>query len=204
MQFLRDEQIKQLDQMLDGKDVKSRKQGGSNVAYLDGYTIIRNANKVFGFGGWQGQIKTLEQAEHSTYTKDGREGLRVGYTCVYELTVFGEDGSFRIYTDVGFGTGTSYQSASDAIESATKEAVTDAMKRCFRLLGNQFGLALYDKERAQVDNGNFNPDEARKKLFDLPAVTLDDVRKAMKIESRDEFKELYKEVSSRGTQTQEQ
>lgn len=204
MAFLRDEQFKQLDQMLDAKDVKSRKQGGTSVAYLDGYTIIRNANKIFGFGGWQGQIKTLEQSEFTEYTKEGKPGIRVGYTCVYELTVFGLDGSFRIYTDVGYGTGTSYQSASDAIESATKEAVTDAMKRCFRLLGNQFGLALYDKDRTQVDTGNFNPDEARKKLFDLPAVTMDDVRRAMKIENRDEFKELYKEVSARGTQTQEQ
>jgi DNA repair and recombination protein RAD52 len=37
-----------------------------------------------------------------------------------------------------------------AHESALKEAETDAMKRAFMTFGNPFGLALYDKEQANV------------------------------------------------------
>ncbi|MDK2063130.1 Rad52/Rad22 family DNA repair protein, partial [Aliarcobacter butzleri] len=48
--------------------------------------------------------------------------------------------------DVGFGTGIS-KTLADANESASKEAVTDAIKRAFRSFGNQFGNSLYDKSR---------------------------------------------------------
>jgi recombination DNA repair RAD52 pathway protein len=37
-----------------------------------------------------------------------------------------------------------------AHESASKEAVTDALKRTLRTFGNPFGLALYDKSRENV------------------------------------------------------
>src|SRR3546814_4942354 len=37
-----------------------------------------------------------------------------------------------------------------AHESAIKESETDAMKRALMTFGNQFGLALYDKTRANV------------------------------------------------------
>jgi DNA repair and recombination protein RAD52 len=37
-----------------------------------------------------------------------------------------------------------------AHESAIKEAETDAMKRALMTFGNPFGLALYDKEQANV------------------------------------------------------
>ena len=40
----------------------------------------------------------------------------------------------------------------DAHENAGKEAVTDAIKRCFRSFGNQFGNSLYDKSRNQNHN----------------------------------------------------
>ena len=37
-----------------------------------------------------------------------------------------------------------------AHESAIKEAETDATKRALMTFGNQFGLALYDKEQREV------------------------------------------------------
>jgi hypothetical protein len=52
--------------------------------------------------------------------------------------------------------GTGYGSGIDrdlgaAHESAVKEAETDAMKRALMTFGNPFGLALYDKTKANVD-----------------------------------------------------
>src|SRR5690606_8727621 len=54
-----------------------------------------------------------------------------------------------------------------AHESAIKEAETDAMKRALMTFGNPFGLALYDKEQANVGQGEpreetpFPPDSER-------------------------------------------
>ena len=48
--------------------------------------------------------------------------------------------------DVGFGTGIA-KTLADAHEGASKEAVTDAIKRTLRSFGNQFGNSLYDKSR---------------------------------------------------------
>ena len=45
-------------------------------------------------------------------------------------------------TDVGTGD----SSKKMGRDKAVKESVTDAMKRCFRTFGNQFGNSLYDKE----------------------------------------------------------
>lgn len=39
----------------------------------------------------------------------------------------------------------------DAIESAAKEAESDAMKRAMMTFGNPFGLALYDKTQENVE-----------------------------------------------------
>ena len=51
-----------------------------------------------------------------------------------------------IVEDVGYGVGNSYNGFGDAFESAAKEAVTDALKRCLRSFGNAFGNCLYDKD----------------------------------------------------------
>jgi DNA repair and recombination protein RAD52 len=72
--------------------------------------------------------------------------------------------------DVGFGSGFA-KMIGDAIEGATKEAVTDALKRCLRTFGHPFGLALYDKERAHVQAAppppEFISDEERIALEEL-------------------------------------
>ena len=45
-------------------------------------------------------------------------------------------------------------------ESAIKEAETDAMKRALMTFGNQFGLALYDKDQKNVvDSVEINTEE---------------------------------------------
>ena len=51
----------------------------------------------------------------------------------------------------GYGSGIA-KDLGDAIESALKEAETDAMKRALMTFGNPFGLALYDKTQASVSD----------------------------------------------------
>jgi hypothetical protein len=44
----------------------------------------------------------------------------------------------------------------EALDTALSGAATDCLKRCFRQLGSQFGLDLYDKETVRTANGARN------------------------------------------------
>jgi DNA repair and recombination protein RAD52 len=61
----------------------------------------------------------------------------------------------------GYGSG-AMPDLGDAIESAMKEAETDAMKRALMTFGNPFGLALYDKDQANVVDAPANDAPAEK------------------------------------------
>lgn len=191
-------QIELLQEKFDPRLIKSRKQGGANLSYMEGYAVIEAANRIFGFGNWSGTVLDLSAADLGEHkNKDGKEGWKAAYTCRYKVTVQSLDGLRAIsFDDVGFGSGTSYLSLGDAIESATKEAATDAMKRAFRNFGNQFGLALYDKDRKNV-GGVFDADEARLKIMHLAGATVEDCQEAMKYESRELLMGLYKKIATR-------
>ncbi len=102
---------------------------------------------MFGFGGWSYTIALTRDAVEQAETKSGPQ-WQAAYTCVCTLTVQTETGMV-VRQAVGFGSGFAKQ-IGDAIEGATKEAETDALKRAARTFGNIFGLALYDKSRANV------------------------------------------------------
>ncbi len=151
-----------LDQKLPASAVMKRIQGGAEVSYVGGWTVIENANRIFGYQGWEFQLGDLKEVEHSEVTdKSGtKKGWRIAYIATGRVNIFyegdiagkGTNESHTVeFADVGFGNATSYQSIGDAVESAVKEAATDCMKRCLRFMGNQFGLALYDKEQRNVD-----------------------------------------------------
>jgi len=128
--------------------VKTRKQGGSSLAYVEGWWIIQQANVFFGYDGWESRVIELREADLSNYEKNGREMFRCSYTCLMEVSMKGVT-----HQDVGVGTGFA-GAPGDAIEGAAKEAVTDALKRCARYWGNQFGLSLYDDEKKGVETAS--------------------------------------------------
>jgi DNA repair and recombination protein RAD52 len=115
---------------------------GPKGDYIEGWHAIAEANRIFGFGGWSYEIKTMKQ---DALEKDDTKGQwQAAYTCIVTVTV-----GDVVREDVGFGSGFAKQ-IGDAVEGATKEAVTDALKRALRTFGNKFGLALYDKSRENV------------------------------------------------------
>ena len=138
---LTDKQTKLLDSPLDSKRISNRSQGGQKLKYLEGWDIIAKANEIFGFDGWQRGITTLTKTIDRTFKKDNKDGIEVGYQCIYWVEVQGQRAE-----DVGYGTGISYGSPNASHELAVKEAVTDAMKRCLRSWGEQFGNSLYNKD----------------------------------------------------------
>lgn len=152
-----EQQNKELAAKLDGGVVAKRKQGNFMVSYIEGWWVISEANRIFGFGNWDRQTVELEVVHESGYVNaKGVDMWAVSYRAKVRIIVH-EDGGDRAIMREGSGTGHGYSkpaSAGDAHESALKEAETDAMKRALMTFGNPFGLALYDKKRANVAQGN--------------------------------------------------
>lgn len=149
---LTDSQTNLLKEPLLKEDVKTREAYGSGtLSYIAGFHAINEANRIFGFDGWTTEILTLREVSKVSYIKpafksDDKEKpmVSIAYLCTLRLTV-GE----CTHEDTGFGDGVAGDTPSglhSAIELASKEAVTDAIKRCLRSFGNKFGNSLYEKD----------------------------------------------------------
>lgn len=144
-----DNQIKTLKNELDSSRVKTREKGNIQLSYLEGFDIIETANSIFGFGNWSYSVSKLEQVSQE---QNQNQNNVVCYKAVVRILIHNESHTQDVSReDVGFGTGVA-KTLADAHEGAAKEAVTDAIKRCFRSFGNQFGNSLYDKSRNQNNN----------------------------------------------------
>jgi DNA recombination protein Rad52 len=132
--ILTSEQVAELKKPLDEKRIERRKAKFGSVEYLPTWDIIQRANEIFGYGGWHRQIVRLEKV----YAEEDEGTYNVAYLCEYRI-IIGD----IVHEDVGFGTAVNYPEATTAHEKAVKTAVSDGLKRCFRALGPQFGLTLY-------------------------------------------------------------
>jgi DNA repair and recombination protein RAD52 len=137
-------QLTILTQELDSNRIKTREKGNINLSYIEGFDVIDTANKVFGFGNWSYSISKLDQVSQEL---NQNQNNVVCYKAVVQIQIHNTNHTLDVNRqDVGFGTGVA-KSLADAHEGAAKEAVTDAIKRCFRSFGNQFGNSLYDKTK---------------------------------------------------------
>jgi DNA recombination protein Rad52 len=138
---------------LDRANVRQREQGRSRVSYLEGWQVIAEANRIFGFDGWD-RCTLISRcvAEHERpIGRDRKSGWGVTYTARVRITVTAGN---RTLIREGSGAGHGIDADKGlAHESALKEAETDATKRALMTFGNPFGLALYDKQQRQVSDG---------------------------------------------------
>ena len=139
-----DQQARQLKAKLDGQHVKTRKANGMTLHYIEGWHVIAEANRIFGYDGWDRRTVatncvwtgTCDQFYLAAYTAKVRIRVRAG-----DVTIVRE----------GSGTGEGKAlTPGQAHEIALKSAETDATKRALATFGNVFGLALYDREQAGV------------------------------------------------------
>ncbi len=150
------EQVQILNQELDSNRVKSRSKGNINLSYLEGFDIIETANKIFGYGNWSYNIDKLD---YLSTEQNQNQNFVIAYKAIVKVEVLNKEHNQSISrTDVGTGTGISKTQA-DAHEGATKEAVTDALKRAMRSFGNQFGLSLYDKSKTHHNSQQQNQNQ---------------------------------------------
>ncbi len=147
------EQLAALAAPLDRANVRQREQGRGKVAYVEGWVAIAEANRIFGFDGWQRQtiaMRCVAQSERTIgargTSRDQKPGWGVTYTARVRVTVNAVGLPPLIREGSGAGHGIDVD-LGQAHESALKEAETDAMKRALMTFGNPFGLALYDKQQ---------------------------------------------------------
>lgn len=135
------------------KDAVSSRQGGGTKAllYLEGWYVIDRMNKIFGPDAWSYDVTELRCVHQGELA--GKYGTihSASYSATVALFVqFPDATQAKRITDVGFGNGTDKTDPGKPHELATKEAVTDALKRCAKSLGMSLGLALYDKSQENV------------------------------------------------------
>lgn len=140
-----DNQDALLDADLDAAMVKTRQQGGNAVSYIEGWRVIAEANRIFGFGSWDRYTETERLGDPEMV----QDKWRVRYMAKVRIVVTMPDGLNVTRDGCGYGSGIA-KDQGDAYEGAIKEAETDAMKRALMTFGNPFGLALYDKEKRHV------------------------------------------------------
>lgn len=180
-----DKQKELLGEPLLAEDVKTREgTGKTKLSYLASFHVIAEANRIFGFDGWDSEILSLSQVDKTEYEKpaykagdDPKPMVSISYLCKLRVTIKNKDGSVT-REDVGFGNGVAGATAygiGSCIELASKEAVTDALKRCMRYFGNKFGLTLYDKDDTQLYADEFEQ------------------QKQVTSEQLEDLRELYKE-----------
>ena len=138
------DQRQALSAKLDGRRVRERVQDGQTLSYVEGWFAIAEANRIFGFEGWDRETLALRCVWEGT--RQGR------YACVYlaQVRIRVRAGEAVVIRD-GHGSGSSSgPSPAEAHEWGAKEAETDATKRALVTFGNAFGLCLYDKEQRGV------------------------------------------------------
>jgi DNA repair and recombination protein RAD52 len=146
------EQIAELAKPLDPAHVLTRDNSPqprqTAFDYISGWHANNEANRIFGFDGWDRELRELSITCERERPGD-KTGWIVGYRATVRVYVHLPDGS-QVYRD-GSGHGEGIDTyPTKAHEKALKEAETDAMKRALSTFGNQFGLALYDKEQRNV------------------------------------------------------
>jgi DNA recombination protein Rad52 len=106
------------------------------LAYLESWYVINEANRIFGFDGWSSETIQLDCVQSDEFC--------VTYIAKVRVTV-----GDVIREGVGAGHGKGERvNLGDKHESAVKEAESDARKRAFMQFGSQLGLSLYDRSKA--------------------------------------------------------
>lgn len=138
-------QIHALKRSLDGQQVRTREAHGRELSYIEGWFAISEANRIFGFDGWNRE--TIDS--RCVLARENRGNFTAVYTAKVRITVEA-DGSTIVREGHGTGEGRG-PSPGEVHDIALKAAETDATKRAFATFGRPFGLELYRQSRRAVE-----------------------------------------------------
>ena len=130
-------QVQALRRQPNDRHIRTREAHGRALTYLEGWYAISEANRIFGFDGWNRE--TVES--RSVLTRENRGTFLAVYIARVRVTVHA--GGATIIRE-GHGTGEGRgASPGEVHDIALKAAETDATKRALTTFGKPFGLALY-------------------------------------------------------------
>ena len=130
-------QVQALRRNLDHRYVRTREANGRELSYIEGWYAISEANRIFGFDGWNRE--TIES--RCVLARENRGSFLAIYIARVRITVHA-DGVTIIREGHGSGEGRG-AAPGEAHDTALKAAETDATKRALATFGKPFGLALY-------------------------------------------------------------
>ena len=149
--FFNERQQKLLNYPLDGSRVKTLDKGGRKYSYLSTFDIVNTLNLIFGFDGWETNVKKLEMI-NSTTNQNGN--FVVTFSAIVRLKVWDTNHKhYIIREDNGISVSVS-NSIGAAMETASKACISDGLKRAAKSYGNSMGNPLYDPEQRDVDYSN--------------------------------------------------
>src|ERR1700690_155269 len=135
-------QVQALRRQPSGRHIRIREAHGRELSYLEGWYAISEANRIFGFDGWNRE--TIESK--CVLARETRGTFLAVYIARVRVTVH-TDGATIIRE--GHGTGEGHgTSPGEVHDIALKIAETDATKRALATFGKPFGLELYRSGRA--------------------------------------------------------
>jgi DNA repair and recombination protein RAD52 len=126
--------------------------GNRKMLYLSGEGVTRTLNDIFGYDGWNLDIRKVTQVHQHQDTKTTR--WNVSYMAHVRITHC-RSGTYK--EDMGAGDSTD-KNVQTAIAHALKASITDALKRAARHFGDKLGNSLYQ--------GTFTIHKAPKTLAD--------------------------------------
>jgi hypothetical protein len=135
-------QVQALRRNLDHRHVRTREAHGRKLSYLEGWYAISEANRIFGFDGWNRE--TVES--RCVLARENRGTFLAVYIARVRVTVHA-DGAIIIREGQGTGEGRG-TSPGEVHDIALKAAETDATKQALATFGKPFGLALYGSGKA--------------------------------------------------------
>lgn len=157
-----DDQKNLLSQPINPKFVKTRKgQGNRDLAYLESWVLMSNANRIFGPDGWSSETIELREVK-------AQKGI--SYIARVRVTAGGV-----VRDGVGGHAGFDH-------ENTAKSAESDARKRALSSFGDQFGLSLYDGEQGQSStallkqSSNIPTQQSEKEPIQFPPVTPEHIK----------------------------
>ena len=137
-------QVQALRRNLDRRHVRTREAHGRELFYVEGWYAISEANRIFGFDGWNRE--TIES--RCVLARENRGIFLAVYIARVRVTVHA--GGAAIIRE-GHGTGEGHgTSPGEVHDIALKAAETDATKRALATFGRPFGLALYGSGKSSA------------------------------------------------------
>ena len=136
---------------LDTRQVRTREARGRTLSYLEGWYVISEANRIFGFDGWSRE--TLDS--RCALARESRGNYLAVYVARVRITVSAH-GAVIIREGYGTGEGRGI-TPGETHDIAVKAAETDATKRALATFGKPFGLELYRTGKAAPASENQAP-----------------------------------------------